>query len=99
MWGSETFEMLVSSNSMNVAIVTVSAIAHSLCLTCAPGAPAGGGGAAIADEIAAAILLAPLTFRDAADAQDPGRGRTRSEPAGVAPPLRSSRLHSRRAGG
>ena len=31
MCGSETFAMLVSSSSMNVAIVTVSAIAHGLC--------------------------------------------------------------------
>ena len=31
MCGSETFEMLVSSSSMNVAIVTTSAIAHGLC--------------------------------------------------------------------
>src|SRR6185437_2067103 len=36
MCGSETFEMLVSSNSMNVAIVTVSAMAHGLCLGLAP---------------------------------------------------------------
>jgi hypothetical protein len=28
MWGSETFAMLVSSTSMNVAIVTTRAMAH-----------------------------------------------------------------------
>ncbi len=32
MCGSETLDMLVSSNSMNVASVTVSAIAHMLCV-------------------------------------------------------------------
>jgi hypothetical protein len=31
MCGSETFAMLVSSTSMNVAIVTTSAMAHGLC--------------------------------------------------------------------
>src|SRR5690348_107991 len=30
MWGSDTFAMLVSSSSMNVAIVTVTAISHGL---------------------------------------------------------------------
>src|SRR5580704_19542931 len=96
MCGSETFEMLVSSSSMNVAIVTTSAIAHGLCADLLAGASAVEiiRGAAIA-----AILWAPLTCRDAADDRDPVLGRTQFAPAGAAPPSRSCRSRFRPAAG
>src|SRR5580704_5022302 len=91
MCGSETFEMLVSSSSMNVAIVTVSAIAHRLCAgTPAPcDSPCELGGAAVRDEISAAIPLARPTFQDADGGQGPGRTRVRFVPAAAALPLHS----------
>src|SRR5260370_44513 len=65
MGGSATLEMLVSSNSMNVAIVTGSAIAHRL----RPGSALGTGDASAlnADRAGAiaAIRSAPLTLPDA----------------------------------
>src|ERR1700722_14443028 len=97
MCGRETFEMLVSSNSMKVAIVTVSAIAQGLYAGLGEGSwsDAGATRAATRDALNAAISWAPPTFRDATDAPDPGRGRSRFAAADVGPPSRSCRWHSR----
>src|SRR5216683_6240591 len=101
MCGRETFEMLVSSSSMNVAIVTTSAIAHGLCAGLSEGAWSGAAATCAFVRLApnAAIPWVPPTFRDAADAQGPARGRTRFAPAGAARLLRSCRLRFRRAEG
>src|SRR5580698_9778670 len=90
----ETLEMLVSSSSMNVAIVTVRAMAHNLRAAIFAGAAAISVLPADRCSASAAILWARPTFPDASDALDPGPGRTRFAPAGAAPPSRSFRWRS-----
>src|SRR5580700_11236209 len=65
--GSATLAMLVSSTSMNVAMVTTSAIAHGLCF--ARQISGGAGGAVNTEEFELFVVgpTAPPTYRDAAD--------------------------------
>src|SRR5580698_314705 len=101
MCGKDTFEMLVSSSSMNVAIVTVSAIAHGLCAGGATGLCVGGDSPpdTLRGGVTAAIPKAPPTFQDAADAQDPAPVRAGSSLATAVLLLRSCRSHSQTATG
>src|SRR5258708_2658034 len=99
MCGSETLEMLVSSNSMKVAIVTVSAIAHRLRAGSALGAAEASALNAVRAGAIAAIRSAPLTFPDATGDSGPARDRTEFEPGAAAPLSRNSRSRSRQAVG
>src|SRR5579862_7604814 len=77
MCGRETLAMLVSSTSMNVASVTVSAINHGLM--------SGGTYTCLAGSVAAASLIAarpwaPPTFLSAAGDLDSARDRARFSP-------------------
>src|SRR5262249_55944599 len=99
MCGSETLEMLVSSSSMNVAIVTVSAIAHRLRVGSALGAAETFGPTAALAGVTGAILMARLTFPDAASDRDLARAQRGSSRGGAAPPLRSCQSRSQGAEG
>src|SRR5260370_22016828 len=99
MCGSETLEMLVSSNSMNVAIVTVSAIAHRLRAGSALGAGEASALNAVRAGAIAAIQSAPLPFPDATGDLGPAHDRTEFGPGAAAPPSRNSRSRSRQAVG
>src|SRR5262249_3004557 len=90
--------MLVSSSSINVAIVTVNAIAQGLWLTCTEPA-AGIGLAVICDFVTAALTSARLTIPESTDGGDPALGRIGFSQAAAAPLSRSFRSRSQREAG
>src|ERR1700732_3279631 len=101
MCGRGTFEILVSSSSMNVAIVTVSAIAHGLYPCVAKGSWAGNDSRldALCLAVSAAIPLARLTFRDATDGPGLPLAQRGFSQAAAAQPLRNCLSHSLEAEG